>query len=331
MQGSSRTLTVGIERDFKSAPILVDTGRGAKVRRVHQAVLRGLPPSFNRRDVAKALITRGSLMLLMVPRSVRTPGNQLVLPRMRAVHRLLSGGYLVIAYAASGLPRALRTLTRPPGLVVASSRIFGAICRRGPRRDGLASFSILFTKCGKSVRCCIGDTTTVRVLARSSHILVTRTYARTPLSRSVKQIGLPHLLEGHVNRGLRVSVINKASFPRSLAPCSLIVRYKTYVFGHGCMLDHVRLTQGRGVPVAGCKMTVTFLGKVLSQVRCWGGDYFNYVLEALDLRLLPGWSCCLVWCAARRGREDNFDRFSISQARSPNTKGDSAVRDPQHC
>lgn len=209
---------------------------------------------------------RNSIILLIVPRSVRTPGNHLVLPRIRAVHRLLSGGYLIVDYAASGLRTSLRTLTHPPGLVVASSRMFPVICRRGPTRDDLASFSILFTNCGKSVGTFIRKTTTVRDLAPRSHMLVTRTYARTPLARSVNAIGVPHLLQGHVNKRLRVSFISKGSFPVSLSQCSLVVRYNTYVFGQGCILGHVTRTHTRRVPVAGCKITVTYLDNVLSGV-----------------------------------------------------------------
>lgn len=214
------------------------------------------------------LMRRGSAIVLIVPRSVRTPGNHLVLPRMRAVHRLLSHGYLIVDYAASGVSTVLTTLTHPPGLVVASSRIFHAMCSGGPTRDQLASFSILFTRCGNSVSCCVRKTGTVTRLAPRSQILVTRTYARTPLTRSVKQIGVPGVLHGHVNRNLRVSVMSNASFPRSLTSCSLVVRYKTYVFGHGCILGHVNRTHARRIPVAGCKIAVTCLTKVLSGVSC---------------------------------------------------------------
>lgn len=254
---STTSVTSTVGGGAKRSPLVIDTGAQRNVRSVHQTVVQHLPRSFSTRDVAKGLISTNSLILLIVPRSVRTPGKQLVLPRTRALQRLLSGGYVTIDYAASRVRIALQTLSHPPGLVVASSRIFGAMCRQGPTRDGLASFSILFTTCGKSVNCCATDTTAVNALGRASHVLVTRTYARTPLSRSVNQIGLPHVLHRGVNRKLRVSVMSNGSFPTGLGGCSLVVRYNTYVFGQGCMLDQVTRTGRRGMPVAGCKVTVT--------------------------------------------------------------------------
>ncbi len=207
------------------------------------------------------------MIILIVPRSTRTPGKQLVLPRIRALHGLLSGHYATLYYAPRQLTTALRTLIMPPSLVVASSRIFSRIRTRYPLRAHLASFSILFTHCGKSVHRFITNTGILQGLQPSTHILVTRTYTRIPRRRSVKQIGLPQLLRQGLNSKLGVSVISNCSFPRSLSSCSLIVRYNTYVFAHHRILGHLHHTHTRSIPIAGCNVTVTTLANVLSGIR----------------------------------------------------------------
>lgn len=51
----------------------------------------------------------------------------------------------------------------------------------------------------------------------------------------------------------------------SLSPCGLVVRYNNYALGRHRVRCHLGYTRSRNMPVAGCKATVTRLGKMLRQ------------------------------------------------------------------
>lgn len=243
--------------------VYMDTGGGAGVRLLGSGVTGIMGTRGSSGELYNSLIGGGSFIILMVPVSSTTPGNEVVLPRRRIVHSLLSDKTVPIYIHRDRLTSALGGLNAGPGLIVASDRMFGPISRVIPGSVGLASFSVLVTECGKFLGATMGNTETVRSLGSNSGVLVDRNYARRERYSSVNAMGLPQLLEGCANGGFRVVADSNGSFPGGLSRFSLTVRYNTYVLGSERVVDQVGHSVRDKIPFAGCKVTVTCVHKVL--------------------------------------------------------------------
>lgn len=172
--------------------LLMDTTSGDKVCRLGRR-LKTLGKGRRRRQgVIKSLLRPSSFMILIIPVSDTTPGKHLVLPRRRAVQSVLSTSTSTVIIGRARLAGALTSLKGGPGVIVASDRIFKGITGSAPGSVLLASFSVLFTECGKGLRAVIHKMGTLSDLESNSGILVDRKYARRERYSSVNAIGVPH-------------------------------------------------------------------------------------------------------------------------------------------
>ena len=110
--------------------IVISAATGNGMDQVRKELVRNLPEQYGASSILGELVTKGDLVMLVMPQDIQAPKGRLILPQVQTLRELLDKKCLVMSVTTDQYVEALSHLTEEPKLIITDSQEIGrASCR----------------------------------------------------------------------------------------------------------------------------------------------------------------------------------------------------------
>ncbi len=233
------------------------TGEG--VGDLREALLRLAPADhFDSRRIVADLVPPGEVAVLVVPIDKEAPKGRLILPQVMAIRDLLDGESLALVTQDRELARALRSLARPPALVVTDSQAFLKVAADVPPSVPMTSFSILMARFQGDLAEQVRGTLAIERLAPDDRVLIAETCTHHPIGDDIGRVKIPRWLGQYTGASLQFTHVQGRDFPADLSPYRLVVHCGNCTGNRREMLSRIHRCREAGVPITNYGLTIAY-------------------------------------------------------------------------
>jgi [FeFe] hydrogenase H-cluster maturation GTPase HydF len=202
----------------------------AGIDELKRKIIRLLPYD-NQSLMLDGIITKGKIIVLVVPTELHVPRRKLVLSHAQLIREVLDEHSTVIICKEIELRSTIDNLKSYPDLIISDSRAFLSVAAIVPDEIKLTTFSILMT-CNKSdLPFFVGALRRIEELKNGDRILIAEACSHHDRKDEINSIMIPRWLHSHTKMELNIDVIHNLDFPSNLSDYRLIIHC------NGCMLS----------------------------------------------------------------------------------------------
>jgi len=237
------------------------TGEGMEVLKDAMAHAKLDEPQSQR--VIGDRLTRGDIVVLVVPIDDAAPKGRLILPQQQTIRDILDSHCMTIVTQVPELAQALDALKAPPRMVVTDSQVFADVRAIVPENVELTSFSILFARYKGDFEVLKAGVSVLDTLKDGDKVLIAEGCTHRRQCNDIGTVKIPKWLATYTKKKLDLEFCSGGSWPADLRPYALIIHCG------GCMLARRELrrriseAQQVGVPVANYGLLIAKLQGVL--------------------------------------------------------------------
>lgn len=264
---NTASLAIRIKETFGSQPIPVSAKEKTGVELIRQAILEKLPEDFDQQSITGSLVTKGDLVLLVMPQDIQAPKGRLILPQVQTIRELLDKKCLIMSCTTDKLRETLQALSRPPKLIITDSQVFKTVYEQKPEESKLTSFSVLFAGYKGDIRYYVKSASAIGSLTESSRVLIAEACTHAPLSEDIGRVKLPHLLRKRIGEKLSIDIVAGTDFPQDLTPYSLVIHCGACMFNRKYVLSRIERARLQNVPMTNYGVAIAFLNRILNQIE----------------------------------------------------------------
>jgi [FeFe] hydrogenase H-cluster maturation GTPase HydF len=231
---------------------------GVGVDSLKRKVIRMLP-SDDEIPLIGDLISKGDIVVLVVPIDLSAPKKRLILPQVQTIREALDEDTIVVVVKDRELKSALASLRSKPDLVVTDSQAIMSVSADVPEDIKLTTFSILMARHKGDLRTFIKGLKRVDKLQNGDKILVAEACSHHALEDDIGRVKIPGWLKSYSGKDLKFEFVQGQDFPESLS------QYKLIIHCGACMLSRkmmqVRLNEARlmDVPIVNYGMIISYM------------------------------------------------------------------------
>lgn len=249
--------------DQADIPVVPYT-RDQTVDELLRAVASALPqggPAY----LTGSLVSRGDLVVLVMPQDSEAPKGRLILPQVQVIRELLDRGCTPVCCTPDSLSSTMAGLKGAPALVITDSQAFRFVNESIPADWPLTSFSILLAAAKGDVRTFVAGAKAIGDLKPGAKVLIAEACTHVPDTEDIGRVKIPALLRKRVP-GLEAVVAAGNDFPEDLSPYSLIIHCGACVAGAALVRSRIRKALASGVPITNYGIAIAALQGILDRV-----------------------------------------------------------------
>lgn len=248
------------------SPIVISAKEKTGLDRVKEELVRAIPPDFEVKSITSHLVTDGDMVLLVMPQDIQAPKGRLILPQVQVIRDLLDNKCLVMSVTTDKLDEALKSLSKPPKLIITDSQVFGKVYEKKPQESLLTSFSVLFAEYKGDIAAFVEGAKAIDSLTEESAVLIAEACTHAPLSEDIGRVQLPRMLKNKVGQGLTVDVVSGSDFPKDLSKYTLIIQCGSCMFNRKYVLTRIAAAQAQHVKICNYGIAIAKLTGILEKI-----------------------------------------------------------------
>ena len=206
------------------------------------------------------LISTGDLVILVTPIDASAPKGRLILPQQQTIRDLLDHHATALTVQPAELKSLLRSLNRPPRLVVTDSQVFQRVAQEIPPEIPLTSFSILFARHKGDLAQLVQGAAALDTIRTGDRILISEGCTHHRQCGDIGTVKLPYWIREHTKAEPEFTFTSGREFPEELSSYRLIVHCG------GCML-HQREMAWRQKSAAAQGIPMTNYGMLIAKIH----------------------------------------------------------------
>ena len=164
------------------------------------------------------------------------------------------------------LETALKSLARPPAVIITDSQAFKKVYEIKPPQSKLTSFSILFAGYKGDIDYYVKSVQAIENLKENSKVLIAEACTHAPLEEDIGREKIPKLLRQRVGEGLTVEVVSGVDFPADLSPYDLIIHCGGCMFNRKYVLSRIERAKNQNIPMTNYGVVLAYLAGILDKV-----------------------------------------------------------------
>ncbi|HVO75399.1 MAG TPA: hypothetical protein VMT35_15325, partial [Ignavibacteriaceae bacterium] len=176
------------------------------------------------------LVSRGDVVLLVVPLESGISKGRLIHPQIQALTEALDGHSIIVAAKEEELISVLYSLKNPPDLVVTDNHAVKRISAELPYNVKLTTFSILMTRYKADLNAFVKSLRRIEELKDGDKILIAEACTHHPKDDDTGRVKIPEWLKLHTKKNIDIHFTSGGDFPQNLSG------YKLIIHCGGCML-----------------------------------------------------------------------------------------------
>jgi len=208
------------------------------------------------------LVNPGDTVILVCPIDEEAPKARLILPQVQTIRDLLDHDALAFVVQPNRLKDALKSLKRPPALVVTDSQAFKEVAAMVPETIPLTSFSILFARHRGNLSQLLDGIRAVDSLKPGDRVLIAEACTHHPIAEDIGRVKIPRWLKQRVG-DLQFSWCSGGDFPDNLDSYNLVIHCGGCMINRKQMLNRLALLQSAGVPVTNYGLLISHINGIL--------------------------------------------------------------------
>ncbi len=241
--------TAAWARERRLPHVATSATTGAGLDALRAALIETAPKGSPETGLLADLVQAGDLVVLVVPIDQAAPKGRLILPQVMTLRELLDRDAWGLVVKERELAVALRSLPRPPRLVITDSQAFLKVAADTPRAVPLTSFSILMARYRGDLPAFVEGARALRDLRQGDRVLVAEGCTHHRQADDIGSVQIPRWLRQLVGGELDVRFTSGRDFPADLADYRLVVHCGACTLARREVLERQRQAHAAGVPM----------------------------------------------------------------------------------
>lgn len=226
--------------------------------------------------LAGDLVRPMDLVILVIPIDESAPKGRLILPQQQVLRDLLDHGVQVLCVRDTELEGTLKSLAKPPALVITDSQAFGHVSKTVPEEIPMTSFSILMARYKGALAMQLKGISALQNIKTGDRILISEGCTHHRQCNDIGTVKLPGWIREFTGQDPVFETSSGLSFPEDLE------KYKVVIHCGACMLND-REVQSRNEHAASLGIPITNYGMVIAKVHGILNRALQPIPEAQDM------------------------------------------------
>lgn len=259
-------LKSAIEEETGEQAAVVSTLSKEGMEEAKEAMIRKVPENYGERQITADLVTKEDLVLLVMPQDIQAPKGRLILPQVQTIRELLDKKCLVMSVTKEQLSAALKTLVKPPKLIITDSQIFSYVYEHKPEESLLTSFSVLFAAYKGDLAYYVEGAQQIDSLTENSRVLIAECCTHAPLSEDIGREKIPRMLRKRFGEKMTIDHVSGTDFPMDLSGYDLIIQCGACMFNRKYVLSRIGRAKDQKIPMTNYGVVIAHLTGILPYV-----------------------------------------------------------------
>ena len=204
------------------------------------------------------IISRGDLVLLIMPQDSEAPEGRLILPQVQLIRDILDNNAIVIGLQPEELELYLQK--QRPDLIITDSQVFGMVSKIVPLDIPLSSFSVVLARAKGNFENYLKGTSHLDKLKDGDTILMLESCTHPVFCEDIGHHKIPNLIREKTGKNIQFEMISYLSpLPKDLSQYAMAIQCG------GCMVTEKQLSNrikqlvNQHIPVSNYGMTIAYL------------------------------------------------------------------------
>ena len=246
--------------------MVVSSATGEGMERVREALARLVPEDFDARSITGSLADEDDVVMLVMPQDIQAPKGRLILPQVQTIRELLDKNCVVVSVTADKMAQGLKSLVKPPKLIVTDSQVFGEVYAGKPKESMLTSFSVLFAAYKGDLPYYMEGARMLDGLRENARVLIAECCTHAPLTEDIGRVKIPRMLRSRLGQGLEIVHKSGTDFPADLSGYDLIIQCGACMYNRKYVLSRVEQAKIQGVPMTNYGVVIAHLTGILDKI-----------------------------------------------------------------
>jgi len=256
-----------VKLNYNLTPIIVSAKDKIGIEKIREEILRLLPEGYEVKSITGNLANDGDVVLLVMPQDIQAPKGRLILPQVQTIRDLLDKKCIVISSTVDNLDQALKSLSKPPNLIITDSQVFKTVYDKKPIESKLTSFSVLFANYKGDLDFFIEGTNAIEKLTENSKVLIAEACTHAPLSEDIGREKIPNMLRKKIGEKLTINVVSGSDFPEDLSSYDLIIQCGACMFNRKYVMSRIERARLQEVPMTNYGVVIAYLSGILNKIN----------------------------------------------------------------
>ncbi|TXJ38248.1 [FeFe] hydrogenase H-cluster maturation GTPase HydF [Brachyspira aalborgi] len=208
------------------------------------------------------IIKEDDIVLLVMPQDIQAPKGRLILPQVQTIRDILDNKAIVIGATFDKFENALKSLNKPPKVIITDSQVFKEVEKLKPKESSLTSFSVLFARYKGDEKIYKKGADFIDNLNKESKILIAESCAHIPLEGDIGRVKIPNMLKNKFGFAFDIDYTTGEDFPSDLSKYDLIIHCGGCMGTRKHILNRIRLCERQNKPITNYGMAIAKINGV---------------------------------------------------------------------
>ncbi len=208
------------------------------------------------------IIKEDDIVLLVMPQDIQAPRGRLILPQVQTIRDILDNKAIVIGATFDKFENALKSLNKPPKVIITDSQVFKEVEKLKPKESALTSFSVLFARYKGDEKIYKKGADFIDNLNKESKILIAESCAHIPLEGDIGRVKIPNMLKNKFGFAFDIDYTTGEDFPSDLSKYDLIIHCGGCMGTRKHILNRIRLCERQNKPITNYGMAIAKINGV---------------------------------------------------------------------
>ena len=246
--------------------IVISAATGDGMDQVRKELVRNLPEQYGASSILRELVTKGDLVMLVMPQDIQAPKGRLILPQVQTLRELLDKKCLVMSVTTDQYVEALSHLTEAPKLIITDSQVFAYVYEHKPKKSMLTSFSVLFAAHKGDIEYYIEGANAIGKLNGESHVLIAECCTHAPLKEDIGREKIPKMLRKRYGENMTIDIVSGTDFPDDLQGYDLVIQCGGCMFNRKYIMSRIDHAKEQQIPMTNYGVVIAYLTGILDKV-----------------------------------------------------------------
>ena len=208
------------------------------------------------------IVGEDDIVLLVMPQDIQAPKGRLILPQVQTIRDILDNKAIVIGSTFDKFEKALKSLNKPPKVIITDSQVFKEVEKLKPKESALTSFSVLFARYKGDEKIYKKGADFIDNLNKKSKILIAESCSHIPLEGDIGRVKIPNMLKNKFGFAFDIDYTAGADFPSDLSKYDLIIHCGGCMGTRRQILNRIRLCGKQNKPITNYGMAIAKINGV---------------------------------------------------------------------
>ena len=208
------------------------------------------------------IVGEDDIVLLVMPQDIQAPKGRLILPQVQTIRDILDNKAIVIGSTFDKFEIALKSLKKPPKVIITDSQVFKEVEKLKPKESALTSFSVLFARYKGDEKIYKRGADFIDNLNKKSKILIAESCSHIPLEGDIGRVKIPNMLKNKFGFAFDIDYTAGADFPSDLSKYDLIIHCGGCMGTRRQILNRIRLCEKQNKPITNYGMAIAKINGV---------------------------------------------------------------------